>query len=53
MHQHLRIKNIYNESSNIEIELQFDSSDSETIIDESIPVTFAEEELVMQKDFFV
>lgn len=42
----LEDKNIYNESSNIEIELQFDSSDSETIIDESIPVTFAEEELV-------
>lgn len=39
-------KNIYNTSSFIEIELQFDCSDTESIIDESIPITFAEEELV-------
>lgn len=39
-------KNIYNDSTIIEIELQFDCCDTETIIDESIPVTFAEEELI-------
>lgn len=39
-------KNIYNTSSIIEIELQFDCSGRESIIDESIPITFAEEELV-------
>ena len=39
-------KNIYNDSTIIEIELQFDCYDTETIIDESIPVTFAEEELI-------
>ncbi|MEI3565337.1 MAG: AAA family ATPase [Alistipes finegoldii] len=39
-------KNIYNESTDIEIELQFDCCETETIIDESIPITFVEEELV-------
>lgn len=39
-------KNIYNESNEISIELQFDSEEASCIIDGTIPITFEDEELV-------
>lgn len=42
-------KNIYNESSVISIEMQFDTERKETIFDDSVPVTFEDEDFVNEE----